>query len=546
MSESTLFPPSLVKLLALQGRGFVRRTFRNATSPRRAVFLIIGLGTMMLWFGSVIASQFGLAHAQVDKLATITRFRQIAPLALCGICLLTIVSSATDRAIAFTAGEVDILFPGPFTRRNLLAFKLLKSGIGAMVTSLLVTIPMASYGHSLPASYVGVFLSLLFVQLFSTAGVLLGQTLGQRFYRYLRNAVIIALLAGAAIVTRSTLQQIGGIDGLLRFSETDLGQAILRPFQPFALAISAGSVSEFLLSAGEAVAIDLGLVAVVMMLDANYLEAAMGASQRRYAQIQRIRGGQLIQSRIKGSVNWTLPRLPFLGGVGPIVWRQATSAARSARGLLTVLLIIAIGAGPAVASIGATVNPAKVLFPALVWATVLLSGLMKYDFRGDLDHFDALKSMPLRSAPLAIGQLIVPTIVLTSFHVIALVGAAVMMHTDRELLIAAALLALPFNALLTAADNLLFLLFPARPVASSPGDFQMMGRQTAQIVAKGIVTIVGCSIAAAIAVPVFMATGSYILLVAIAGTLLLVETCAMIPLIAWAYNRFDPSVDTPA
>jgi hypothetical protein len=354
------------------------------------------------------------------------------------------------------------------------------------------------------------------------------------------------LLAGATLVFRSVVQQVGGIDGLISLSETDLGQAIIRPFRSFGMAISARDTYEFLINAGEAAAIDIGLIAVVMLLDAQYLEAALTASQRRYARIQRIRSGQLIQSRVQGSVSWRLPRLPFLSGVGPIVWRQATSAARSARGLLLVLLIIAVGAGPAVASIGKDVNPSKVLFPALIWATVLLSGLMKFDFRGDLDHIDALKALPLRGAPIAIGQLVVPSLILTSFHVIALVGAAMLMKADRGILIVAALLALPFNALLTASDNLLFLLFPARSVAASPGDFQMMGRQTAQIVAKGLLTLVGAGLAMGIAVPIFMATGSRVALVVIAAALLFGETCAMIPLIAWAYNRFDPSVDTPA
>jgi hypothetical protein len=50
-----------------------------------------------------------------------------------------------------------------------------------------------------------------------------------------------------------------------------------------------------------------------------------------------------------------------------------------------------------------------------------------------------------------------------------------------------------------------------------------------------------------IAVPLFILTGgSYIVLTLVAGALLLAQTCALIPAIAWAFARFDPSVDTPA
>ena len=50
------------------------------------------------------------------------------------------------------------------------------------------------------------------------------------------------------------------------------------------------------------------------------------------------------------------------------------------------------------------------------------------------------------------------------------------------LALTAAALAFPFNALLMSTENLIFLLFPSRPAASSPGDFQVLGRQAAQAV----------------------------------------------------------------
>ena len=38
--------------------------------------------------------------------------RGVVPLILLGICLLTTMTSAGDKAVAFTPGEVDLLFPG--------------------------------------------------------------------------------------------------------------------------------------------------------------------------------------------------------------------------------------------------------------------------------------------------------------------------------------------------------------------------------------------------------------------------------------------------
>ena len=106
---------------------------------------------------------------------------------------------------------------------------------------------------------------------------------------------------------------------------------------------------------------------------------------------------------------------------------------------------------------------------------------------------------------------------------------------------------MPFKTLLLAIENLIFLMFPTRPAAASPGDFQVLGRQAAQLIMKGIAVSVGFGIALAVAIPLYIATkGSLVVLTVVAASLLVVEAGALVPAIAWAFARFDPSVDTPA
>jgi hypothetical protein len=133
---------------------------------------------------------------------SVHHLREIAPMALLGVCVLTIISSAGDKAIAFTPGEVDMLFPGPFTRRQLLTFKILKSALLALITALIVSIGLMAYADSWLACYVGSYLTLLFIQLTSTAGVLLGQTIGQRLYTLTRTVLIVAVVATALLLAR--------------------------------------------------------------------------------------------------------------------------------------------------------------------------------------------------------------------------------------------------------------------------------------------------------------------------------------------------------
>src|SRR5579884_39133 len=105
---------ALFKLIRLQSRGMLRRTLHGISTPRRAGFLLVGLAVLVLWLGPAM-------FAASRQRPAPQRLRDAAPLALLGICVLTIVSSAGDKAISFTPGEVDMLFAAPFTRRQLLA-----------------------------------------------------------------------------------------------------------------------------------------------------------------------------------------------------------------------------------------------------------------------------------------------------------------------------------------------------------------------------------------------------------------------------------------
>jgi hypothetical protein len=176
--------------------------------------------------------------------------------------------------------------------------------------------------------------------------------------------------------------------------------------------------------------------------------------------------------------------------------------------------------------------------------------MLKFDFRADLDAMESLKALPLAPWAMAAGQLVAPTIVLTTIHLLLLGGVAVAFAGVRGLqrpLWAGVALALPFNLLLFAAENLIFLLLPHRPTASSPGDFQLLGRQMFTLLLRTIL-VGACGLLAAI--PAFVASyltgGSLAVLISVLAAILLAEAVALVPVIAWAFQRFDPSIHTPA
>ncbi len=540
--------PALYKLIRLQGRAFVRRILRGAKSPGRAAALIIGAMVCIGWL--ILASSQTLRQKSLESPATIReRVQLVMPVALLGICIITAVTSAGDKAIAFTPGEVDQLFPGPFTRRELLAYKLIKSTLGAVLTASILSILLMRHAQWWPACFAGVFLSLLFIQFFTITLLLSGQAVGTAAYTRFRKGVVVLAVLLALLGGRYWLGMgAGNIEQAVKnFRSSPIGNAVLTPFDPFGKLMTATTLADLLRWAALAALLNAGLVVLVLLLDAHYLETAIAASERRYAKIQRVRAGAFLSVGASKTADWQLPQFPWAGGAGPVAWRQITSAARSSRGLLLLLLIVAIGAAPALAHAKSGGNIMDLLSPLIGSLTFLCATMFTFDFRGDVDHMENLKALPLRPWAVASGELVAPVLVLSSLHFLLLGTAAVMTPGYRKWLIAGMLIVIPFNMLIFSMENLIFLLFPSRPAAVSPGDFQAMGSKFVFLIARVIVLSVVCAFAGAAGWIVWGLSGRHLAPAAIAAAFTLAgEACCMIPALAWAYGRYDPSIHTPA
>ncbi len=555
--------PALIKLMLLQGKALRRRSLRGLTTLRGAIFFLFGLMMFGLWV-------VGVAIGARTPRPSPVHVRSVAPLILLGICLVSALTSAGDKAVAFTPGEVDFLFPGPFSRRQLLIYKLGKSAIAALLTGLILSFALLRNATLWIACYVGIFLSLLFIQFLSTALVLLAQTVSEKAWSRGRRLVIgavvlLAVLGFRTVMAGHSLSGPNAIDVpelLQQFGRTQTGEVLLAPFNVFGQAITAQRVFPDLASwASVAALIDVALLGLIIRLDSNYLEAAAGASQRRYARIQRVRSGGMMTLGSAKTARRSLPRFPFFFGAGPIAWRQLTSATRSARGLLVVIVVLAACLGPFFlaarqphAAGGPTTRAVgsisiKALLSTLGWFSVLLASLLRFDFRADLDPMESLKTLPLRAWAIAAGQLVAPVVVLTVTHFILIVAvwnSFTTSHGDRVLLAAGAALSLPFNLLLFAAENLTFLLFPTRPAAVGPGDFQILGRQIFTLGLRTLIVVFGAGIAAGVAIIAYSLSGdSSLVLTSVAALVMIIEAAALTPAIGWAFSRFDPSMHMP-
>jgi hypothetical protein len=171
--------------------------------------------------------------------------------------------------------------------------------------------------------------------------------------------------------------------------------------------------------------------------------------------------------------------------------------------------------------------------------------MIKFDFRGDVDHMDVLKSLPISRWSLCAGQIAVPVLLLTGIHWLVVAAVLLAVGTAGPALPLVATLSLPFNALVFLVENIAFLIYPVRGPQGAM-DFQNFGRQTLFFLAKLIVLLIAGGIAGVAGLIAWVVTHSWLAVGAAALGILMIAVASLLPLLVWAFARYDVSLDTPA
>ena len=535
-------------LLGMQLRGWGRNAVRSLGTVKGALLAAVGLGVFFLWFSSLILATAG-TQDKSDQILT------WGPAGLLFYCVLNVLSTPAERAIYFSPGEVNFLFPGPFGQRELLGYKLMLGFLFSLPTALFMTFVFQIYAHSFLAAFVGLLLAYQFMQLFAHAVNLAASTGGGRALVVLRGAVLAAVVA----LTFGVAWQAGLLrgqganlnDAAVRVVHTDIWQTVSRPLRYFFEAFLARDLwPDLAYYAAMALTVDLALLAVVFGLDAHYLEASAAASARIYARLQRMRrvgpsGGG------RGTALVGLPMAPWWGGVGPTLWRQVTTATRGAGRLLVATVVFGLTMTATWTGLEGQgeLDPAVKLFIVVGFGGLMmtfLSTLAPFDFRGDVDQMALLKTLPAPSWRLALGEVLAPALIFTLIQWAAL--AAMMGASGRadELLLIVAAFAPIYNFALFGLDNLLFLLFPTRVMVTTPGDFQAMGRNVLAQFSKTLGVCGAAIVATTAGVVVYILSGRSVWAGAAAAWLTAAAcAAALVPVLGWAFTLYDVARDAP-
>ena len=378
---------------------------------RGALGLLAALAVLGFWISS-----FFIQRSQLPP--NPDAIRTYVPVGLLVMCMMNLVFSKTGDGIAFRPAEVEFLFPGPFHRRELLLHRIVGNSLVLLPAALMFSMFVFPYVTFWLAGFIGSYLALQFVTLFQIVVGLFSGSVRERLFSRARMAIAFLIVVGMAaaliMALNAPLPETGWRIAQLR--ETWPARILLAPFAVFAKTMGAARLSELAVWGLAACGVNLLLVGLVLWLDLDYREASLRTSQRIHQRLQNARSGRI--HWVGGAVNVKRLRyigLPWFRGAGPIASYQLTMALRSVKGLVPFMLVMLVSAGVPMFLVGQSTAGNLLLplaAPVLMFLLIVFPQFLQFDFRGDIDRMDLVKTLPLHPVAIACGELLAPTIFL--------------------------------------------------------------------------------------------------------------------------------------
>lgn len=509
-------------------------------------------------------------------------FESIGALILLTILLLAWIIPHQRAALTFTEAEVAFLFPAPISRRTLIHFKLLRSQIAILFTTLLLTLVTNRLGGHAWIRAAGAWLILSTVNLHLLgSSFALTRLLDRGISTWQRRLGILALVLGligvVVIWGRQTMPafDLSGStdlksvkDYIQQFLATGPAPYLLYPFRLVVRPILAPNALAFLYALGPALAVMLLHHAWVVRSNVAFEEASVQASQKLAEKLAAVRSGNWQAARKQPRSK----RPPFtLRPTGPpavaLLWKNLISAGQAFTLRIWISLAVFVLSATVVmtqTSGSSGLRPVLGMLAAMImfWSVLVGPQLLRQDFRQDLPLADLLKTYPLRGWQLALGELLAPVAVLTSIQWLLLMVMLVLFWRSSGgglgwpdwlgLGFGAALVMPMLNLIILQIPNAAALAFPAWFQSAKGGGqgIEATGQRLIFMIGQLLVLLVALIPAAALFAGVFflgkmlLPTPIAIPLAAIAAALVLaVEAALGVRLLGWLFDRFDVAAE---
>ena len=234
--------PALWKLLRLTDKASWRTLFRGARTVRGALLLIFLIGIAGLYVVFLVGITFFM-RGRTDFPDFTGSAAPYLPLILLAIFLQAVLGSRGTGHLYFSPAEIAFLFAGPFHRRDLLLYKLIRRGFALVVGSLMISVtPVSWFLNGSLSAFVGLSLALVFVNLASLAATLARLIVEEAAQTRIRKMVLLAVTTLVVVALPQTFSRAP----VLRFAtlaasfrETWPGRVLLAPFEVFSNAMLA-------------------------------------------------------------------------------------------------------------------------------------------------------------------------------------------------------------------------------------------------------------------------------------------------------------------
>ena len=425
-------------------RNRVMALLRRLRQPK----YVIGLVLTVVYFGWIFLLNPAFTNDDADAPQ---RARANSGLIATGFYILQVVvmwfSLGSGRGVAFREAEVQLLFPRPFTRWQILRFKWMSAQPGAVIGSLIIGLMMHRFGGlSYPCVVAGFWInsSVLYAN-----GTLVGLWLAHlkarggpaaRLTSVPAWSLLVALLFGAAMGW-SAVGDASGWAAVHAIASSPWLAALLSPFRQLTDLLMTADVESFAAAAIVPLCLLVGQVALVWWADFRFEDQAVEIAEK----IQNIKSEGFGALQSKKELVVGRPRVPWqLAPTGPawkaLVWKNIISLGRLPRRLairlVVFLLLLSALVGSLVVTEGAAPSvPTRVGFVLLgliFYVTLLAPSLVRVDLRIDIPHFDVLKAMPLRGRSLIFGEIMGTVLVLWVVQAVGCLVAAILITREGD------------------------------------------------------------------------------------------------------------------
>ncbi|MCB9834062.1 MAG: hypothetical protein H6807_16495 [Planctomycetes bacterium] len=359
--------------------------------------------------------------------------------------LIAWIFGALGRGLIFREAEVELLFPAPVSRPQLLLFKLIQAQfgqiIGALVLSLFAhrSLPDRSFAYLVPSFWLignALHLHSIFVTL-SLRSLSLRRGLGW-LLAWLPGLLILVALLGAALISARAIDGIEGFGDIERLVAARPLGYLLAPVRFLAVLVVFSAGSSWFVGAGILVAASVLLFQLLVLADHRFEDQAL----KNASMLGRVKreGAAGLADPGKLVVKGEGPGFPVLHPLGPVwralVWKNVISIGRLPRAATRAIFIVIpflvaalmftrehmeAGKGQAVLSF--------MFLVVAAYGSLLGPSFLRVDLRIDLPHFDVLKALPIRGRDLLLGEVLGPTLVVFTVQFV-LVGLGLYLLPD--------------------------------------------------------------------------------------------------------------------